>query len=190
MSSDSQLLSWASRNIHPPNTFLAVWMSDETELALAAIRASHSAICCGIFNYDPRGAPGNHWVAFRIVKQPQKAGEPAGAYWLDSYGTAPDFDDSILGDNTHFKKFLRDASPSGDVFFSDHDIQALDTSVCGNYSLLACREGLPTRENRYWRQVLDAAPMPPESFAKSRVSPAEQFAARARDAEVKKIVRL
>lgn len=152
MSSDAQLAEWARENVDAPgeSQFVGVFMSDEVHMAENALWQSRARFKSVIFNYDPRGKAGTHWVAARFERS--GPGE-----WFDSYGTPPDWDDKILHDNTHFRDFMKRMSTRGVFSANTIDLQAIETNVCGHYALWFCKHGMPDRKNKAWRALLAEA---------------------------------
>ena len=182
MSSLGQLEEWAAKNI--PH-FVGVFMSDELEQVPLRPNAPLQSM---IFNYDPSTKPGSHWVGVRVVRG---SDGKRTAEWFDSYGTRPDGDDQVLHDTTHFMRWLK--SKAATVKRSLYDLQALETTVCGHYSLWFCKNGEPLISTPAWRPFFEITPVPTFGAVNTKLlhqTPAQKDAARKRDSLIAKLVRL
>lgn len=104
-----------------------------------------------IINYSPNYTRGTHWIGIRHLNSKKYAPE-----YFDSYGFPPDHDDKILGVKTNFKKFLDENNKSGKPIKYNHiDLQGYDTDVCGEYSSLFIKCGLPTDNVDCWKPITD-----------------------------------
>ena len=145
MTSANELEEWARKNIDwkDREEFVGVFMADQLADASAALRRSGARVKSLIFNYDPAGKPGSHWVAARIT--------PRELEWFDSYGQRPDGDDPVLRDRTQFTRWCEKNAPRGLYKYNTLDFQALESAVCGQYALWFCKHGLPDADSPAWR---------------------------------------
>lgn len=97
--------------------FLGIFMSNELP---EPTKHSYSFIS----NYDPNTREGTHWVAFKSNGNLLQ--------YFDSFGLSPDFDDFLLNDKTHFKKWLHEHNP-GSVKINRFDYQMINRSTCGEW---------------------------------------------------------
>jgi hypothetical protein len=184
MTTADQLEGWARQNIDDGRRaeFVGVYMSDQLADASAALRKSSAHTRSLIFNYDPAGKPGSHWVGVRIT--------PSKLEWFDSYGQRPDADDGVLRDRTGFRAWCEKNSPRGYFLWNSLDFQALDSAVCGQYALFFCKNGLPDASNPAWKPFRQLPWTTPESRGIKGLPSVNQEAAKARDDLIRELVRL
>eukprot|EP00052_Salpingoeca_macrocollata_P030177 m.314591 g.314591 ORF g.314591 m.314591 type:complete len:216 (+) comp23063_c0_seq12:3032-3679(+) len=132
------------------NGFLGVFSADEVlRLAVPPPRPGGWSL---IANYSPlsdeRG--GTHWIAMSRLNDSN--GRPP--FFFDSYGTAPDNDDSILHLGTDFRPFLRAHNRSRKKLpgweHNPYDLQAYsgpNNNTCGEWSVFFIANGPPVMGN-------------------------------------------
>lgn len=183
MTSSTQLEEWGHRHIGPG--FLGVFMSDETAAASSALwnARRQPGPKSLIFNYDPRSKGGSHWVAVRID-------ESGFLDWIDSYGLAPDADDKVLRDKTKFRQWCEAESRHGRWAWNQLDLQSIEGTTCGQYSLWSCLHGMPDPRNPAWAPVFEAGGEQPPVIKNGLLGlrKVNQHAAKLRDEEIKRLV--
>ena len=139
MSSSTQLVEWAKQ--HGIKRFMGVFAADTLPVAVPLEPWSL------IVNYQGHTEAGDHWVAC--------IGGEGRAQYISSYGLAPDAADSILGDTTHFARWLNKIAPKGwDYNRVGMQSYAVSSDVCGQYSLWACKHrGGPTLRPEAWSWI-------------------------------------
>jgi len=102
---------------------------------------------CLISNYDPSWKAGSHWIGLRIDKGRRMIS------YFDSYGNAPDKDDSVVKDHTMFTEYIKKLRGTFGyrTEWSHVDFQSLFTDVCGLYAIYFCLNGEPSRTNPAWK---------------------------------------
>jgi hypothetical protein len=73
---------------------------------------------CLVVNNEPRGSPGEHWVAFYITKR--------SCEFFCSYGVGINYY------NSHFEKFVK---RFGKIIENRRPLQSIGTNVCGQYTI-------------------------------------------------------
>ena len=149
MSSSKELVDWMSR--HPPldgKKFVGVYCSDELPKPK---KDWYRTGFCFVVNYDPCFKGGSHWCAISVSTSDLNSdatGLTSTGYWFDSYGNAPDIDDSLLRDKTGFENWLRTYTTH--FAFNTRDYQGLYSDVCGEYAVWFCRNGSPEENPKAW----------------------------------------
>lgn len=184
MTSASQLEDWARHNVDDGHRaeFVGVFMADQLAEASAALRHSAARARSLIFNYDPAGKPGSHWVGVRVL--------PNKLEWFDSYGQRPDADDGVLHDRTGFRAWCEKNAPRGIYQWNSLDFQALDSAVCGQYALYFCQHGLPDADNPAWEPFHRLPWTIPRTRGVMSLPAVNQEAARARDQLIRELVHI
>ena len=148
-SSSTQIEQWI--HAHKPATVRFFGVRPNDELPDPHSFAPGSAL---VVNYDPSNKDGSHWCAVVWPSSGRRV------WWVDSFGTPPDWDDRILHDRSHFRKWLVDVAQAhgADWTYNAFDFQSLQTSVCGHYAALSCAIGPPgepydLRGARTWTSI-------------------------------------
>ncbi len=123
--------------------YLGTLSSDEVEISIYENRPYKELECCFITNYDTSNESGSHWVGFMLPNNDGKDnnGRDMVPKYFDSFGFAPDNDDKILNDITHFKDFLTDVAPNRAYWYNKFDYQSLDATTCGAWSAVWISRG-------------------------------------------------
>jgi len=145
MSSNVQIDAWAKKK--HVRGWLGVFASDELPERVPATPWSL------VVNYQDHFHPGDHWCS--------AWGSNGRAYWFSSYGLAPDGADPLLGDVTHFRRWLSRIAQRG---WDYNKVQVQNyvpgSDACGQFSLWACHTRSGPKENpaawswasrNYWR---------------------------------------
>ena len=135
MSTGDQISSLAKQ--HQVRGWLGVYSSDELPSAVPPKKR-----WCLVTNVEGHKEPGDHWLAI--------CGNGGRSFFFNSYGIPPDQSAGILGDaHTHFRRWLSQHSPKG-WSYSKTALQGFGSDVCGEYSVYACKHGIPEQNHEAW----------------------------------------
>lgn len=141
------------------SNFVGVFSADQLPTSFPVTDA------CLIVNYSDQNDPsgGTHWVAILHLNNKQE--QPA---FFDSYGFAPDDENSVLHTDANFHDYLKNQSKKaghgGKFTYNLVNMQSSDGDECGEFSAYCCKVNvLPFTDkcmNAPWKRVLNMSAAP------------------------------